>query len=75
MDGSSSSWAGLRRAQKEAEATRRKADSLAGYLRKGLDINAPVLAEMRGGTGHPRRTKRGNADQARPPQKSQVIKR
>jgi hypothetical protein len=48
---------------------------LAGFLGKVLDINAPMLVEMSGEKGHPRHTRRGNADEARPSQKSQVVNR
>lgn len=39
-----------------------------------LNISVPRLAEMRG-KDHPRGTRRGHADQARPPQRSKVGKR
>lgn len=70
MDGSSSSWAGLRRERKPPDSRQK---TWLGIWGEVLDINVPVLAEMRGGKGHPRLTRRGNADQARPPRKSKVV--
>lgn len=50
MDGSSSSRVGLRRERKPPDTRQKTWLDIWGEV---LDINVPMLAEMRGGKGHP----------------------
>lgn len=72
MDESSSRWVGLGREHQPPGAEQ---TAWAGHLGKVLDVDVPVLIEMKGGKGHLRDSGRGHADQTRPPQKSKVVKR